>query len=988
MTHSDTGGNPIAITGIGVRLPGGIRSPEALWQLLVDGGTNVARIPPDRLPIDELHDPGDRVGPGRSATAHGAFFDGDEVAEFDGAFFGLAPREIERLDPQQRMLLEVAWETFEDAGLPPGPGHASTGVFVGIWTAEFESRLFERLEDIDLYAAVGSSRYGAAGRLSHALGAGGPSMTVDTACSSSLLAVHLACQSLAAGECDVALAGGVNLILQPHRHVAFSQAGMLSRAGRTRFGDAAADGFVRSEGVGLVVLKRVADVSPSDRVYATIQGSGTNNDGAHSESLVAPSRAAQASLLASTWSRAAVPATRLGYIEAHGTGTPAGDAVEMGAIGSALATSGVATPCPIGSVKSNLGHLEGASGALGLIKAALVRRHRQIPPTLHVQNPNPAVEWDEQPIGLATDARTLDDDRPYIGVTAFGITGSNVHVVVGPAPVAAPPNREPAALPVLVPLSAQRSDSLTELAGRWSSWVAAARPDPADVAHTAAQHRRHLRHRLCLVVEDAAGLARDLDAAAAGSEPLPRGRARVEVGTAWVVPRFAGRWPDEPFERAARLPAWNAIATTIAAAGVEHGLALFTEVGALPADLPDPVVHWVQVALWSTHLRHHGLTPTLIACIGDDTATIALQLAGGLDAATTLRRLLDGSAPVPTRAGGTVPCLRADDAETLRTRIAEAGHDPAALVEVDLGPASESAVLAARAETVDDPCLGPARQTAWCYTAGAVVDWPDIGRFTPAPTYAWHHVHSWPGDLGPAYRAATPGDADDPHFGTRLPVLAHHPDELVWVGQSPSDGVRELLADAPRLIAAVGAAVHRHRPADWDVVLDGIVPASVPPGTTVRTQLAIDLDESVWRLTLEPSPGEWQPLASGRLRLHDRIPVPGPVADLLADIAPHRRGDWLAERIGREVAIATGREGAAEPRDLDVTARRAVLRRLSGLYGSPVTGDDLAAHPTTASLAKRWIDTLVLPTGHVSPPDTVHDDVAAMAARLERLLDD
>jgi acyl transferase domain-containing protein len=325
MNHSRPGRrHDVAIVGIGCRFPGGVSDVESFWRLLSEGKDAITEIPRDRIDLNHYFDAAPAT-PGRIMSRWGGYL--DRIDEFDADFFGISPREAERIDPQQRLLLEAGWEALEDAGqdlkrIDP----RSASVFVGQWTSDFESRLFADPEIVDFYMTTGSGRYAASGRLSYLLGFRGPSVTVDTACSSSLAAIHLAVRSLRDGESSLALAGGVNIILQPHISIAYSQSRMMAPDGRCKFGDASGDGYVRSEGVGLLVLKPLDNaLAANDRIYAVIRGSAVNNDGGSSGSMGTPSRSGQEELLRAAYDDAAVSPARVAYVEAHGTGTRVGD---------------------------------------------------------------------------------------------------------------------------------------------------------------------------------------------------------------------------------------------------------------------------------------------------------------------------------------------------------------------------------------------------------------------------------------------------------------------------------------------------------------------------------------------------------------------------------------------------------------------------------------------------------------------------------------
>lgn len=423
---------PIAIIGIGCRFPGDVDSPEKFWQLLNAGRDAVTEIPQDRFDIAALYDARPAT-PGKVISKWGGFL--RDLDKFDAAFFGMSPREAERLDPQQRLLLEVSWEALENAAqVPQSLAAHAAGVFVGMWINDFEDRLFCDPEKIDFYMTTGSGRYTASGRISYALGLQGPSLTVDTACSSSLVAVHLACQSLRSGECRVALAGGANTILRPHISIAYSQSQMLSPDGRCKFGDARANGYVRSEGAAVIVLKRLSDaLAEGDPIIALIRGSAVNNDGRSSGSLGTPGVAGQSDMLRKAYDNAGVSPQTVHYVEAHGTGTRAGDPVELQALGNVLG-AGRETDRPlwVGSVKTNIGHTEGAAGVAGLIKVALSLKHRAIPRSLHFETPNPEIPWQDLRVAIPTTTQDLSQllEPLFGGISSFGISGTNAHVVL------------------------------------------------------------------------------------------------------------------------------------------------------------------------------------------------------------------------------------------------------------------------------------------------------------------------------------------------------------------------------------------------------------------------------------------------------------------------------------------------------------------------------------------------------------------------------
>ncbi|HVB38647.1 MAG TPA: MupA/Atu3671 family FMN-dependent luciferase-like monooxygenase, partial [Vicinamibacterales bacterium] len=480
---------PIAIIGIGCRLPGGVRGPAAFWRLLRDGVDAIGDVPADRWNVQELEAAAGDAGPWRVRV--GGFL--DEVDRFDPEFFGIAPREAAGMDPQQRLLLETAWEALEDAALPPSRlSGTETGVFIGISTQDYLARQLRAGDPgrLDAYSGTGNAFSAAPGRLSYFLGLRGPSLAIDTACSSSLVAVHLACRSLRSGECGVALAGGVNLVLSPGMNVAFSKAGMLAPDGRCKTFDADADGYVRAEGCGVVVLRPLADaIAAGDPVLAVIAGTAVNQDG-RSNGLTAPNGPSQEAVIRRALDDADVAASDIGYVETHGTGTSLGDPIEVRALGSVLC-EGRTAPLPLGSVKTNLGHLEAAAGVTSLIKTVLALRHATIPPNLHFRTPNPYIPWDTMAVTVPTVPLAWPrTDRPRrAGVSSFGFTGTNAHVIVQEAPAstaASTPER-----PVqLLALSARDEEALAETAQRYAAYLREQGEVPlADVCASASAGR-------------------------------------------------------------------------------------------------------------------------------------------------------------------------------------------------------------------------------------------------------------------------------------------------------------------------------------------------------------------------------------------------------------------------------------------------------------------------------------------------------------------
>ncbi len=507
---------PVAIIGLGCRFPGGADSPDRYWELLRDGVDAIREIPAGRWNIEQFYDPNPDA-PGKSYTRFGGFL--DQIDRFDPQFFGISPREAVTLDPQQRLILEVAWEALEHAGMAPGRLRGTrTGVFIGIGSSDYaQLQMAGGAGTIDAYTGSGGGICFAAGRLSYCLGLQGPAACIDTACSSSLVAVHQACQSLRLSECRVALAGGVNVIAKPDLFVYLSRVKALAADGRSKVFDAAADGFVRAEGCGVVVLKQLSDaVADGDRVLAVIRGSAVNHDGP-SSGLTVPNGPAQQAVITEALSRAGVAPAEVEFVETHGTGTSLGDPIETGALTAALRAGRAAgQTLTIASVKTNIGHLEAAAGIAGLIKVVLCLQHNEIPPHLHFHRLNPAISFGSMKVEIPTQRQPwLPGTRRRIaGVSAFGLSGTNAHVVMEEAPQARIQADTAADRPLhLLTLSARDEGALRELAGRYRSHLLA-HPElgVADRCFTANTGRSHFNHRVAVVAPTAALMSERLAA--------------------------------------------------------------------------------------------------------------------------------------------------------------------------------------------------------------------------------------------------------------------------------------------------------------------------------------------------------------------------------------------------------------------------------------------------------------------------------------------
>ncbi|MFI2764039.1 SDR family NAD(P)-dependent oxidoreductase [Streptomyces echinatus] len=539
---------PIAVVGMGCRFPGGVTDPETYWNLLTAQTDATRSVPADRWNAELLHDP-DGARPGSTRSTRGGFL--DSIDTFDAEFFGISPREAETLDPQHRLLLEVAWEALEHTGqAPTALRGSSTGVFVGIGIDDYKLLQTSDPARLDGHMATGNLFCTAAGRISYHLGVHGPSLAVDTGCSSSLVTVHLAMQSLRSGECDLALAGGVHLMIAPEMTIDLSQAGVLSPQGRSRAFDADADGYARGEGAGIVVLKRLADAQAAgDTVLAVLKGSAVNHGGRGS-GLTVPNGNAQKALITTALKAAGAAPADVDYVETHGTGTPIGDPIEANALGAAYRPGrDPERPLRIGTVKTNLGHLEAAAGVAGLMKVVLSLQHQRIPAHLHLRARTPHVSWDE--LLLDVPARPLPwprGDRPRLaGVSSFGIGGTNAHVIVAEAPAPPQPPSAPAgrARPGHHPLTLSGPDepALRRVVEQYRRHLAA-HPDLdlAGLAYSANTGRTHFDHRAFFTASRTEDLTAQLAAWQAPSAPAtPRGTGR-ELRTAFLFTGQASQY--------------------------------------------------------------------------------------------------------------------------------------------------------------------------------------------------------------------------------------------------------------------------------------------------------------------------------------------------------------------------------------------------------------------------------------------------------------
>ncbi|NES40468.1 type I polyketide synthase [Moorena sp. SIO2C4] len=534
---------PIAIIGIGCRFPGNANTPESFWQLLANGEDGVREIPPERWNPDYFYHP-DPDTPGKMYIRHASLV--DQVDQFEPEFFGISPREAHSLDPQQRFLLEVTWEALERAGINPQQlENTHTGVFLGMGQNDYADLGFNQLENISPYDATGNGFCFAAGRLSYFLGLQGPSLAIDTACSASLVAIHEACHSLRRGESNLALAGGVQLILSPHVTTALSKLKALSPDGRCKTFDAAADGYGRGEGCGMVVLKRLSDaLKDGDQIWAVIRGSAVNHDGP-SSGLTVPNKLAQEQLIQQALKAAKIEPSQVGYVEAHGTGTSLGDPMEVRALGTVFEEGhNQEHPLRIGSVKTNIGHLEAAAGIAGLIKVVLQLQHQKIAPSLNFKHPNPYIDWGNIPIEVPTQLTPWlsSGGKRVGGVSSFAISGTNAHIVIEEAP--SPKGKSECAHERslhLLTLSAKTAKALEELVTLYCNYLETNQELAADVCYTANTGRAHFKHRLAVIAADRKELVEKLHYQETGEQAVGLFSGHASKNPPKIVFLFTGQ---------------------------------------------------------------------------------------------------------------------------------------------------------------------------------------------------------------------------------------------------------------------------------------------------------------------------------------------------------------------------------------------------------------------------------------------------------------
>ncbi|MFF5854519.1 SDR family NAD(P)-dependent oxidoreductase [Streptomyces sp. NPDC012751] len=852
---------PVAIVAMSCRYPGGVRTPEQLWQLVDSGTDAVGDFPADRgWDVEDIYDP-DPDAPGRTHVREGGFL--YDAAEFDPGFFGISPREALAMDPQQRLLLETAWEAFERAGIDPHTLKGSrTGIYAGVMYHDYGSWLTEVPEGVEGYLGNGSLGSVASGRVSYILGLEGPAVTVDTACSSSLVALHLAVQALRTGECGLALAGGVTVMSTPDTFIDFSRQRGLALDGRCKSFAEGADGTGWGEGAGLLLLERLSDARRNGHpVLAVVRGSAVNQDGA-SNGLTAPNGPSQQRVIRAALAAARLEPRQVHAVEAHGTGTPLGDPIEAQAL---LATYGQDRDEPLwlGSVKSNIGHTQAAAGVAGVIKMVLAMRHGRLPRTLHAERPTSQVDWTEGAVELLTEARDWpgDGEPRRAAVSSFGISGTNAHVILEAAPEPGARTAEPSwTSPLPLVLSGKGEPGLAAQARRLLDHLTTTTDPVPDIAHTLATGRAALDERAVVTGAGLPALTAGLTALAEGGAApnVVRGSAAGESRIAFVFPGQGSQWAGMAADLLDTLPVFAA-----RMADCDAALAPVTDFGLLEtvrARQPLERVDVVQPVLWAIMVslaevwRAHGVRPAAVighsqgeiaaACVAgalsldDGARVVALRsraiarelsgLGGMMSVAlpeARVRDLLaryDGRISVAAVNGASSVVLSgdADALDELRETIV-AGGDRAKRLPVDY--ASHSAHVESIRERLLADLAGvrarPAEVPFYSTVTGARLD------TTGLDAGYWYTNLRQSVLFEPATRTLL-----DAGYGVFVecsphPVLLHSIEETADAAGADVTGLGSLRRDdggTERVLAALGEAFAAGLPVDWSPVFDGL----------------------------------------------------------------------------------------------------------------------------------------------------------------------
>ncbi|VEG40122.1 polyketide synthase family protein [Mycolicibacterium flavescens] len=789
----------VAIIGIGCRVAGAIGTPEQFWTFLLDGGSDVREVPPERWEPYLQRDPRNAAVL-KDVTRWGTFL--DDLAGFDAEFFGVSPREAELMDPQQRLALEVSWEALEHAGVPPKSlAGSDTAVLMGVNSDDYGKLIMEDLPGIEAWTGIGTSLCGIANRVSHLLDLRGPSVALDAACAASLVAVHQACQMLNAGETSLALAGGVSALIGPGLTRVLDVAGATAPDGRCKTFDASADGYGRGEGAGVVVLKRLADaLRDGDHVYAVVRGGAVAQDG-RTVGIMSPNGDAQADMFRRACHFAGIAPASVGFVEAHGTGTPSGDPTEVGALASVYGAGRPAdAPCRIGSVKPNVGHLEGGAGVVGLIKAALALHHRTIPPTAGVTSLTPAVDWANSGLRVPTRVEPWDgaDGAPRrAAVCSYGYGGTIAHVLLEEAPAAEPSAHHPPAqqLPAIIPVSARNVARLRTQAGALADHLRYHRAPIDEVAATLWTRRSHEPARAAVVADDTDGAAAALTALA---EDIPDPSvvtgtvlpAAVD-GAVWVFSGHGSHWAGMGGELLTAAPEFAAVIDAIdpvftVELGFSARQALTTgELGG--TDQVQALTFAMQAGL-AAMLRARGVTPA--AVIGHSVGEVAACVTAGVFDLTV------GAAVACYRARGFRSVMGKGAMALVRLPFAEAERRLAGRTDVvaAISASLESTVISGTIEAVDGVCREWTEQGFMVRRVNT-----DVAFHSPA-------MDALTGELGRLTASLPPSRTPEiPLYTTALadPRSAAPRDQHYWVAN---------LRDRVRFAEAVSAAIEdEHR---------------------------------------------------------------------------------------------------------------------------------------------------------------------------------
>jgi 6-methylsalicylic acid synthase len=782
----------VAIIGIGCRVAGAIGTPEQFWKFLLEGGSDVRAVPRERWE-PYLHRDPRNAAVLKDVTRWGTFL--EDLPGFDAEFFGVTPREAELMDPQQRLALEVSWEALEHAGVSPKSlAGSDTAVLMGVNSDDYGKLLMEDLPGIEAWTGIGTSLCGVANRVSHLLDLRGPSVALDAACAASLVAVHQACQMLNAGETSLALAGGVSALIGPGLTRVLDVAGATAPDGRCKTFDAAADGYGRGEGAGVVVLKRLADaVRDGDHVYAVVRGGAVAQDG-RTVGIMSPNGDAQADMFRRACEFAGIEPASIGFIEAHGTGTPSGDPTEIRALASVYgAGRPAAAPCRIGSVKPNVGHLEGGAGVVGLIKAALALHHETIPPTAGLTTLTPAVDWADSGLRVPTRVEPWDraDGAPRrAAVCSYGYGGTIAHVLLEESPTALPVIEPPQRLPAIIPVSARNVARLRTQAGALAGYLRGDPPPIEQVAATLWTRRSHEPVRAAVVADDVSGVATGLTALAddAPDPALVTGTVLPAAtdGAVWVFSGHGSHWPGMGRELLTAAPEFASVIDTIdpvftAELGFSARCALTSgELGG--TDQVQALTFAMQVGL-AAMLRSRGVAPA--AVIGHSVGEVAACVTAGVFDLTV------GAAVACYRARGFRAVLGQGAMALVRLPFAEADRRLAGRTDVvaAISASPESTVISGMVGAVDDVCRRWADQGVTVRRVNT-----DVAFHSPA-------MDALTGELGRLTAQLPPTrNPETPLYTTALadPRSAAPRDHRYWMGN---------LRDRVRFAEAVLAAI-------------------------------------------------------------------------------------------------------------------------------------------------------------------------------------